>query len=172
MLLSSLLPALPALSLPALGFPTGSKLARNVEVDLAKRDATEVIYLTAVLVPTIIDYYMGYVAYYPTTILGLSGAEPNPTDELMGPHGGTLLWNTWLTPCSGNTHYEIDFPSGVTFEFDLNFGASTASPGTVVGGGWNGFHGFVCKRDNGRIMFEVPNNPGANVYSLINCTRT
>ncbi|KAF3919074.1 hypothetical protein ABW21_db0203825 [Orbilia brochopaga] len=162
MLLSALVAALPALPLPADGSPTAS--------ELVKRDATEVIYLTGVLSPSNPPYYLSYVAYYPTTTLGYNLTEPDPADEALGPFGGTALWNTWPTPCTGNTHYEISFPSGALFQVDINYGASTATPGTVVGGGWNGYHGFTCVRDSERVLYDVPGIEGSEVYSLINCT--
>ncbi|KAK6514712.1 hypothetical protein TWF281_004909 [Arthrobotrys megalospora] len=165
-LLSSLVAALP-LSAGVSGSPVDAKR------DLAKRDATEVIYLTAVTIPPpSVPYWLGYIAYYPTAALGRSGAEPSANDEAIGPWGGNQIWRTWPTPCSGNTHYDILFPSGVTFQFDLNFGAANAAVGAVVGGGWNGFNAFTCRKDNGRTLYTVgTSNPGADVLVLVNCTR-
>ncbi|KAK6525110.1 hypothetical protein TWF694_005258 [Orbilia ellipsospora] len=164
MLLSNIIAALPALSLPAEDSASRVKLAR--------RDATEVIYISAfyfsILNP---PYYLSYAAYYPTTTLGYNLSLPGANDEVLGEWAGRSLWDTWPTPCTGNTHYELSFPSGVLFQFDLNYGAASASPGTVVGGGWNGFNAFTCRRDSGRVLYDVVEYTGAYVAALINCTR-
>ncbi|KAF3283364.1 hypothetical protein TWF970_001344 [Orbilia oligospora] len=166
--LSSLIAALP-LSLGAIGSPVDTADSKHA---LAKRDATEVIYLTAIaLPPPSVPYWLGVLAYYPTSALGWSGAEPRNSDEAIGPSGGTSIWRTWPTPCSGNTHYEVFFPSGITFQFDLNFGANNAAVGAVVGGGWNGFNAFTCRRDNERLLYTVATTPVSEVQALINCTR-
>ncbi|KAK6330092.1 hypothetical protein TWF718_003520 [Orbilia javanica] len=166
--ISSLIAALP-LSLRAIGSHVD---ATNSEHALAKRDATEVIYLTAIaLPPPSVPYWLGALAYYPTSALGMSGAEPRDSDEAIGPAGGNSIWRTWPTPCGGNTHYEVPFPSGVTFQFDLNFGANNAAVGAVVGGGWNGFNAFTCRKDNQRVLYTVATTPVSDVLALINCTR-
>ncbi|KAF3930537.1 hypothetical protein ABW19_dt0202436 [Dactylella cylindrospora] len=167
MLLSNLVAALPVAALPTESAPSSrGRLSR-----LARRDATEVIYLTAAVAPSTPPYYLSYVAYYPTTTLGYAGDEPDPNDEALGPWGGLSLWNTWPTPCSGNTHYEISFPSGVLFQFDLNFGAASAAVGATIGGGWNGYHGFTCVKDSGRVLYELSDDGDADVLALVNCTR-
>ncbi|KAK6361026.1 hypothetical protein TWF730_007140 [Orbilia blumenaviensis] len=166
--LSSLVAALP-LSLSAFASPAETTDSKHA---LVKRDATEVIYLTAIaLPPPSVPYWLGAVAYYPTTDLAFSGAEPRNSDENIGPAGGTNIWRTWPTPCSGNTHYEVFFLSGVTFQFDLNFGTNTAPIGAVVGGGWNGFNAFTCRKDNQRQVYTTGTNGDAPVLAMVNCTR-
>ncbi|EPS45995.1 hypothetical protein H072_28 [Dactylellina haptotyla CBS 200.50] len=148
--------------------PTDAAPAR---AKLEKRDSSEVIYLTALDIPTVITVYVAYVAYYPNSTIAFAGVDPDPLDETLGPWGGTgtAQWNTWPDPCSGNRHYDIEFPSGVTFNVDINPGAQAASPGTIVGGGWNGFNAFKCVRDNGRVLVTA----GTGVVNiLMNCTRT
>ncbi|KAK6498296.1 hypothetical protein TWF481_010887 [Arthrobotrys musiformis] len=168
--ISSLIAALP-LSLEAIG-PRSPTDAAGSKPALVKRDATEVIYLTAIaLPPPSVPYWLGALAYYPTSALGNSGDAPRASDEAIGPAGGTGLWRTWPTPCSGNTHYEVFFPSGVLFQFDLNSGTDTAAVGAVVGGGWNGFNAFTCRRDSGRLVYYVDTATPSEVLALVNCTR-
>ncbi|KAI1098853.1 hypothetical protein F4804DRAFT_337808 [Jackrogersella minutella] len=120
-----------------IAFLSGVGLAAPSAAGLSKR-ARESIHMVNCQTYVAVDYYADD---------SNDGSFPGNNNECI-PSGGSFHEGS-STSCT--------FGSGVSFSWFLSSGANSASDGTDVGTGSNGFHNFNCFRDDNHVLYTDGN---------------
>jgi hypothetical protein len=108
--------------------------------------AQEVVYLSNCY--TLGEYNsFSIVNYYADVSASQNGQIPSTDNQCQKTTSGDVKWELGATD-------QCTFPTGVTFQWTIELNAGSLSTGQYAGYGWNGYHSYICYRDNGRQLFE------------------